>query len=903
MIRQMFPHTFAMWKYFKPLDMKRSLRYLCALLVVMSVASMLSQPAEAQFLKKLAKGISKVNQTLDNVEKALKGEKVSRSDSSQQSSNDATQSNDTTAAVAEPDNSRDESKWETFKPQLRTPYLTSRTLFMKSSLWDQDISDVHDGVFAVKRNGKFEFWRVDGEKLFGADWEYCGNGYSGTPMFSGGVAVARRSTPNAAGKKPACLLYLDGRVKELDPAWTEISSFCDGLALVEATVNYKKQYFYINASGKKVYPNLSVYGDDNHAMRPLRNGLRAYCADYKKWGFIDAQGNVVIPAKYAGVRNFSEGYAWVALPGGEAWQAGELILIDTKGEEVWRPGIQINTGLIVNNGTFSDVSNGIVYVEEGSVTVYYDVHGRKLKSFEGGNRFYDGYAFVRGKALEDRTKSNGVYLVNTSFAPVKVVDDNALPGWVIEEYGPNFEPYGLATIKAESKVVTPRGDVILKGFDDMSGNYIRGFRQFSESGYAKATEVYLLDNRYVALIKPSGEIAWLFAENDYAAGPFNDEEIGRLPIIDDPIIIRDTIRDIIRDTVPDIRIIKQITVIDRNREPIGPKQVEPATFRVAVRAQPGEGGTVNLTPSGVFGYGDFATVTASPNKDWAISYIETDYEGGKGIAAGEPFSVIADQTITVHFVKKDDDEKPSQSGAYQGSLNFDMNKQQYHIPVYAQIDSDGSDSNPYGDNTYGYLAVMFDPDVRYTDDKNTFCVSLFAAPLQICGVQHDEAAGKDWLVLDGGSFTAGNMKFNPACGNPFAGLIFQMMLSFDGFSTINAQPRHYRVEMLDIDAETGEFTLGNLQTFSSRAGGWVPGGDKSLTNVKKGFFGTASESGYPSDFFHGVRMKSAPRRGDIQWYPTQSWCENKSAFDQLVESMGAAYRNTKSEYRQMFDEK
>lgn len=50
-------------------------------------------------------------------------------------------------------------------------------------------------------------------------------------------------------------------------------------------------------------------------MRPLKDGLRAYCSWVnleKRWGYIDAAGRVVIPAKFISARDFSDGYAWVA---------------------------------------------------------------------------------------------------------------------------------------------------------------------------------------------------------------------------------------------------------------------------------------------------------------------------------------------------------------------------------------------------------------------------------------------------------------------------------------------------------------------------------------------------------------------------------------------------------------
>ena len=52
-------------------------------------------------------------------------------------------------------------------------------------------------------------------------------------------------------------------------------------------------------------------------------------------------------------------------------------------------------------------------------------------------------------------------------------------------------------------------------------------------------------------------------------------------------------------------------------------------------------------------------------------------------------------------------------------------------------------------------------------------------------------------------------------------------MSVNGYSSPQVTPRHYRIEMLDYNEETGEFTCGRLQTYSSEYG-WLDGGDERL---------------------------------------------------------------------------
>lgn len=210
------------------------LRSLSFCVVVAAVIFSLGVPstAEAQFLKRLSKGLEKVNKALDKVEKAVNNQPNQRQQQPAQ----------TASSQRAASNPKSETGMEAVKPSYRHPFLTSRTRYLDVPGFSYNISDVYDDIFAVKRNSAWEFWRVDGTKLFDADWEYCGWGpYSEAPRFSGGAAVARAKKANEQGKKPVCILYADGRVKQLDPSYEKVSDFVDGLAIVEQKINYKSK--------------------------------------------------------------------------------------------------------------------------------------------------------------------------------------------------------------------------------------------------------------------------------------------------------------------------------------------------------------------------------------------------------------------------------------------------------------------------------------------------------------------------------------------------------------------------------------------------------------------------------------------------------------------------------------
>lgn len=759
------------------------------------------------------------------------------------------------------------SKIETRSPV--TPYFTSNTLFMITNPSPNRFSQVTDSVFAIKTNDKYEFWTVTGEKIYDAIWASPKKYTTETPQFDGGVVAMRMAEPNANGLKPICLLYLDGSIRELDPSWEYVSKFEDGLALVE---DERQDNFYINVVGEKVYPHLMVSRPINDQIRPVRDGLRAFYGKTEKygnvlWGFIDTDGNIVIPPKYEEVTNFSDGYAWAVTENRkESIYAKELI--DVKGNVVYK--------LPKYTSKTSDVVDGVFKEVEQERDVYRDTSGKELASFRDCTPFYDGYAFVQ-QALGDN-----VSVIDGNFKTVRELSNKILSD--VENI--NFAPFGLATVR-RYKVIAPNGDPIIENYETGFENRIGSFGQFSESGYATA-EGFIDSERCFFYIKPTGEIAWMFSENPKSGGPWHG---GRPPFPSpEP-------RDSIGDRLP------RIPPVINEQPPKGPKTVDYVKFKIMAVAAPAEGGTVSITPAGTFRYNEAATLTAVPNNDWAVASVECNPRDNTKVEIRQPFKVTSDMTITVHFVKKDNDTAPEHTGCFLGTKippkdNEYYGKKEWEIPVYAEIGSEGTIENPYGNDNYGFLVLMYDPSTKYVSTGEDLSCNFFAVPLKICGFQHD-SDGKIWMVVDGGSVTAANISSG---SNPVSQMIFGAMLGSSGMSSVTTKPRHYRIEMRDIDPKTGEFTFGMLQTYSSKSGGWVQGGSNELTNTKSGILAKHSESGYPADMFEGVRMKISTKRNDVVWYPPQNWFDNKTLYDKTIEAMQEGYKSAKSDYDQLFSE-
>lgn len=802
----------------------------------------------------------------------------SKSTDSALRSNQSNQSNQ--GSLSKPSNQNNQSKpINNIKPnspgkqsanaanKVVTPYFTKNTLFMVTDPSPNRFSQVTDSVFAINTGGRYEFWTVAGQKLYDARWTMPKDYSSSKPQFAGGVVAMRMAEPNGAGKKPICLLYLDGRVKELDPAWKYVSKFEDGLAIAQ---DERQNWFYINTAGAKMYTSLTVYSPADDEARPLRDGLRAFYGKANAngdvaWGFINDEGAVVIPPKYKSVTDFSDGYAWaVSENTKDGIYAKELI--DVRGNAVYKSAKY--------TAKTRDVADGVFVEVEPQRDVYRDVSGRELASFTEATSFYDGYAFVQTKQM-----GGNVSLINRDFRIVREMTNNVLAPSRLKSV--SFEPFGLCTVGG-SHVITPAGDEVLTDYGSGFENTIGSFGQFSESGYATA-EGYIDSQRCFFYIKPTGEIAWMFSDSPEAGGPWN----GGKPPFPTP------------EPIPPFP--GPFPGLDPRQPPRGPKVVETVKFTVAAIADPARGGTVSVSPTKEFEYSESATIHATANKDWAVASIECTPAGASKVENGKPFRVTGDMTVVVHFLKKDDVTPPEHTGCYLGTMippeGHELSgKKEWEIPVYAEIGEKGTIDSPFGKDNYGFLVMMFDPNTTYTSAKGDLTCNFFAVPMKISGFQKDDE-GRNWMVLDGGSVTSTNMSVG---ANPLTQMVFGAMLGASGMSTVASNPRHYRIEMLDIDSDTGEFTFGPLQTYSPKSGGWVAGGSKELTDKRKGAFATYYDSGYDAGMFDGLRMKSSVRRSDVQWYPPQSWFDNQSVFEKTINAIRGGYGSAKSDYERIF---
>ena len=155
-----------------------------ALLFVALAVSAVPVAGEAQFLKKVSKGLDKLNNKLEKVESTLNGYKNKNGNKAQNNS----------ASQPAQNGKQPSADFPVLTARAGTPYITPATRYMRlQNLYDDTVSDVFEGVFTIKSsNATYSFWTIDGKCLFGPEWKTTYT--SGAPRFDSGVAVAISTT-------------------------------------------------------------------------------------------------------------------------------------------------------------------------------------------------------------------------------------------------------------------------------------------------------------------------------------------------------------------------------------------------------------------------------------------------------------------------------------------------------------------------------------------------------------------------------------------------------------------------------------------------------------------------------------------------------------------------------------
>lgn len=747
---------------------------------------------------------------------------------------------------------------------MMTPHLTESTYFIEKDIEHiSRISEPSEGIFYVIESNKdigygnyYSFYTVDGRCLFGPQWEQADE----APRFDSGAAVVRSGFKTADMKQPVRILYSNGAVKEMPVSWDAMTQFYDGVAKVKYSENGKMGIFYVNTKGEKIWPHLEITYSfkTNPSMvvkdgaRYLRCGRRAfYDNEKKKWGYLDTNGKVVIPAQYSEVRDFENGYALVTI---SADYKDIPVFIDVDGKEIVRPD---KNSASMHFANISDVYEGLYSIYYGDDVKYYDLSGKVVKKVAAGTPFFDGYAFIR---MDDKY-SGPVYAVNDKFDICRQVNYNstALYYGIIET-----SPAGVMTVN-HNRVYSAEGQ--LKLYSNQ-GDFIG---RFSSDGYTKV-------------------------EAKLTPGSF-DSTYGIIGIDGNYVVAFETHGHRRSRLVPN--------------EPVGPLDIITADYTVQVKVKPE--GAATAAGSGVYKYGDTVKISGQASDGYFLSNIINETPTTL-YGSGSHYEVRGNGAITLCFTKREKGKDENElSGAYQGLINASLfeGMDGIEFPIYLEFSKDGSYASPYGEKTNGVFSTLSDPNFTYEgkvrrsgkvieDSKFTF--NYFPVPMKVVG--ESMADDRHWLVVEGGNNIMANtavlsLGSSNSQMNGLEVLMVNLMMIFDGFKDVALKPARYRIEMLDIDEKTGAFTFGELQRYSPEHG-WLPGGDPRLFTYSRGLFTRKVDPGYSVNAFKGIRMNPAEKRSDISWYPPASFYDNNpTVLESVVRRLGQNYHDYKSDYQRL----
>ncbi len=318
------------------------------------------------------------------------------------------------------------------------------------------------GLIVVKYGRKYGFETLNGRRIIPAKFDYAEN-------FSEGLALVKNNPkkmyvtkegklvdPAKADKKNirydlgyghsgapvektkwncAYIDYSGDIVLNLD-SYDDAGSFVNG----KARVVKNDKYNFINKKGKLI-GNWHSFVDNYHAK--FENG---------KFGFIDKNGNTVIPYKFDYAEDFKNGIAKVRI--GDR-KTGKYAYINLKG--------QYKTKLYQN---LTDFKNNIAYAENNNKYVLIDTSGKEI------SLWYDKiFPFHEGMA---KVEKNGKYtFINIKGKQFDKWFDNA----------GNFVA-GRAKIEIKGKwgFVDKNGEIVVKPIYDNVWNYYNNIAKIEKNG-------------------------------------------------------------------------------------------------------------------------------------------------------------------------------------------------------------------------------------------------------------------------------------------------------------------------------------------------------------------------------------------------------------------------------------
>ena len=363
-----------------------------------------------------------------------------------------------------------------------------------------------------------------------------------------------------------------------------------------------------------------------------------------------------------------------------------------------------------------------------------------------------------------------------------------------------------------------------------------------------------------------------------------------LPSGIDPSVLGNALKQTPRPIPPVFEIFQPDTTA------IGPTTKEEPTYRVTTVADPKKGGIVK--GAGLYKFGETFSIEAIPNEGYTTGRVFCSSGYFNNGSSLENITMEGeDLEFTATFIKNDTVKAVEGSKILAGIHRFGQTGAEFvDCTVYLEQSDTMNISTPYGEKTYGFLTAIIDADRTYNiqmNENDNISMKFFFVPMRISGMIVDD--NRKYLVLDGGQLMVGGV--NMQMESMMESLFLNFIMAFNGGMRATISDGHYRIEMIDEDETTGEFTLGMLERFSPEYG-WLladdsrikNGNEKISTGLSAIFSAARQPMSMPSWLFRGCRLQLSDRQ-DVLWTPPATWYESNSLFSTITQTLLNAMRN------------
>ena len=575
--------------------------------------------------------------------------------------------------------------------------------------------------------------------------------------------------------------------------------------------------------------------------RPFSEGMAAVANEKfnPTWGFVNTKGNMVLKPAYQGrISDFNSGYC--------CWRDeanGVDRFIDKTGNAVRS----------YPSATPFESGYAFIYKQGWDEDKYLTVIDQRFREIGQTPKFYidkndltpDGILWGEAGVASIGNGGDPYVIMPDGNIPIRLwsLDYNRRAHGSIGEFTSDY----MALVESYDKNDNPQ-----YGFIDPLAQYVLFFKK--QSSFSPSTTVTVpkeLELAYVSrdttvidsVLQATNiadvDIQWLIRNNiireylfffppvDGSPGPnippADDDEEGEpryepggnkdipdsgtlppvLPSGIDPSVLGNALKQTPRPIPPVFEIFQPDTTA------IGPTTKEEPTYRVTTVADPKKGGIVK--GAGLYKFGETFSIEAIPNEGYTTGRVFCSSGYFNNGSSLENITMEGeDLEFTATFIKNDTVKAVEGSKILAGIHRFGQTGAEFvDCTVYLEQSDTMNISTPYGEKTYGFLTAIIDADRAYNiqmNENDNISMKFFFVPMRISGMIVDD--NRKYLVLDGGQLMVGGV--NMQMESMMESLFLNFIMAFNGGMRATISDGHYRIEMIDEDETTGEFTLGML---------------------------------------------------------------------------------------------